>query len=189
MKLVSELKLNQMVLIDGKLFKAIETIRHGGYGKVGGFITLKLRDILTGSESERKFNFDDKIEDAPLSRRNMEFLYKEADDYIFMDSETFEQVSIDKIILGNAALFLIENHTYQIELYKEKPVGVVLHDSITLKILETAPPTRGASDSVWKEAKLENGLDILVPLFIAPGDSVRVDTKTGKYISRSEKSH
>lgn len=184
----SELRSGMAIRVGGELYKVLSASYHAGGGQMGGVTHAKLRNLQTGTVREVRFRADDTLEDLQLERRPMQVLYRDQEATHFMDSETFEQVSIPNERLGPTAAFLQEGATVPVEFSEGRPVGVVFPDVVEVRVLETAPPTRSVgNENVWKEARLENGLSVLVPPFIAPGEWIRVEVATGTYVERARK--
>ncbi len=184
----SELRSGMAIRVGGELYKVLSASYHAGGGQMGGVTHAKLRNLHTGAVREVRFRGDETVEDVQLERRPMQVLYRDTEATHFMDSETFEQVSIENERLGPAAAYLTEGSTVPVEFSEGRAVGVVFPDVVELQVVETAPPTRSVgTENVWKEARLENGLVILVPPFIAPGEWVRVEVATSTYVERAKR--
>ncbi|MDR7415144.1 MAG: elongation factor P [Armatimonadota bacterium] len=184
----SELRSGMVIRLEGELFRVITASYHAGGGQMGGVTHAKLRNTRTGTVREVRFRADELIEDVQTTRRNMQVLYQDGEATHFMDTETFEQVDIQNARLGPAAAYLREGMTVPVEFSDGEPVGVVFPDVVEVQVVETAPPSRAiGTENVWKEAKLENGLVILVPPFIAPGEWIRVDVETASYVERAKR--
>jgi elongation factor P len=147
-------------------------------------VKAELSNVTTGRLWEARFRPQERLEDLPLERRNMELLFREGDSYTFMDPQTFEQVEVPGEILGPAANFLPTGGVIPLEFFEGNPISAMLPDIVEARVVQTAPPSHSQQDSAWKEATLENGVSIRVPLFIAPDEWVRVDLRTGRYIER-----
>jgi elongation factor P len=188
MVVASELRSGMAIRVGGELYKVLSASYHAGGGQMGGVTHAKLRNLHTGAVREVRFRADEAVEDVQLERRPMQVLYRDAEATHFMDTETFEQVSIENERLGPAAAYLTEGSTVPVEFSEGRAVGVVFPDVVELQVVETAPPTRSVgTENVWKEARLENGLVILVPPFIAPGEWVRVEVATSTYVERAKR--
>ncbi len=184
----SELRAGLAVRIDGALYKILDVVNHAGQGKMGGFTHARLQNIETGTTRERRFRLDEAVEEIVPERRTLQFLYKDEAFSHFMDPETFEQVDIENERLGRAAAFLTESMVVPIDLVAAQAVGIVMPDVIEVKVIQTAPASRSqGGQTVWKEAVLENGLKIMLPPFIAPGETIRMDVERGTYIERAHK--
>lgn len=180
----TSVRVGSVVLIDKEFCKVIESITHMGGGKTGAMVHMKLRNLSTGHVAERRFAPDDKIEDIPLRRIKMQYLYNEGGTYQFMNPESFDQAPISKNAIGPAAGFLKENDVIEVEFYEEKPLSVLYPPTAELRVSSTGAGLRGHTDSTMKDAALENGMSVKVPQFVKEGDRVRVDVESGKYIER-----
>ena len=169
---------------NGELYSIIEFL-HVKPGKGGAFVRTKLRNIKTKAVIERTFRAGEKVEDVRLERRPYEFLYRDSNFYIFMDNETYDQIQLNKELLGNATQFLTENLSVGILFHGESPIEVELPTFVELKITITDPGFRGnTAQNATKPATLSTGAEILVPLFIEVGTVIKVDTRTGEYVER-----
>ena len=183
----SELRAGMAVRVEGVLYRIIGAEYHGGQGKMGGVTHAKLLNLDTGTMRERRFRADEPVETVEPARQNMQYLYSDDDSSYFMHSETYEQVAIANNRLGRAVSYLKEGMVLPVEFFDGQPTSVAFPDIVEIKVAETAPPvhTQG-NDNVWKEARLENGLKIMVPPFIAPGEMVRVEVAGNKYLERAK---
>jgi elongation factor P len=180
----SELCQGMCLRIEGQIFKVLEVDAKAGAGKMGGVVKAKLINIKTGRSWEPHFRPQEKLEELGLEHRPMEFLYSEGDTYTFMNLDTYEQVGVPKAILGGAFQFLQPGMELPVELFGGDPISVVFPDTVEIRVSSTAPPSHSQQDSAWKQATLENGLTVLVPLFIAPGEMVRIGVNSGRYVER-----
>lgn len=172
------------ILVDGELY-TITDFLHVQMGRGSAVVRTKLKNLETGYVIEKTFKAGDKVEKAHLDKRVMEFLYKQDDMYIFMDNETYEQLTLTSEYLGDATDYLKENDTINVLMYKEKPVGIDLPTTVNLTVVEAPPGVKGNTVSgATKAVTLETGKVIQVPLFINEGEVVKVDTRTGTYITR-----
>jgi len=161
------------------------SVLHITPGNKRGLVQTKLRSITAGNSFDHRFRSEDQVERAILDQQKMQCLYEEGDGYVFMNTDNYEQVTLDKETLGDAVLYLLPNTELTVEFYEGAPVGVELPITVDLKVLETEPPLKGATASgSGKPAKLETGLMVEVPQFIEIGEVVRVDTREGKYLER-----
>jgi len=166
------------------LFRVLD-MHHLTPGNKRGFVQCRLRNIRNGALIDNKFRSEDNIEKAMLDSRKMQFLYVDGDTYYFMDTENFEQTHLTVEILGNAISYLLPDSVITVELFEEKPVGITIPLTVDLIVEETAPAIKGATASAQlKPARLETGLVVQVPPFIANGNTVRVNTETGAYQAR-----
>ncbi|MBI5472700.1 MAG: elongation factor P [Ignavibacteriae bacterium] len=184
MILASEVKAGAALMLDNRLYKVLEVVRHAGSGQMHGFIELKLHDLRYGHFADRRFKHSDRFEEVDLRKRPMDFLYADDMQSYFMDPDSFEQVGIAQASLGEVRKFLREGMRITVELLNDEAVSVQFPKVIDLKIASTGTGLRGEHDNTLKSARLENGLEILVPQFVETGDVVRVDTEKVKYIDR-----
>jgi len=167
------------------LYSVIE-FQHVKPGKGGAFVRTKLRNLKNKSVVEKTFRADEKVEQAVIDKREMQYLYKDDANYIFMDNVSFDQISVSAETLGQAAHYLKEGDSALLELYGQEIVNVELPASVDLLVAETEPGVQGDRVSgARKPAILETGISIQVPLFVNTGDRVRVDTRSGEYITRA----
>jgi elongation factor P len=174
-----------MVLkIGADIFKVFESTYHIGQGKMPGSVHARARHVMKGALKEFRFRPEERLEDTQLEKHEMEFLYTDADSATFMNPDTFEQVSIPLEAVGPATKFLQPEMEVPVEFYEGQPVSIVFPEIVEVKVSRTAQPVHQQQDNTYKEATLENGLEILVPQFIKPGEIVRVEVATGKYVDR-----
>lgn len=182
--LASELKPGMAIRLESQMFKVLEAGFKAGAGQATGVVKTKLRDLSTGKLYEPHFRPDERIEELELDLQTMEFLYGESESCTFMDPESFEQVAIAREVIGPAQRFLREGMRLPVEFFEGRPVSLVFPPSVELRVVETAPAVHSQQDSTWKEATLENGVQLLVPLFIDRGEMVRVEVETARYLER-----
>lgn len=180
----AEMRAGMALRMEGHVYRVLSAEVHQGGGKMGGVVHARLEDIDTGGKTDRRFRPDERVEELELRRRSLTFLYRDGDTLNFMDSESYEQIPVAAALLGELAAFVQENATLPVEFFEERPVRVVLPDLIEVKVKTTAPPMKQGEQSTWKEATLENGLEIQVPLFIAPGDTIRLEVAHRRYVER-----
>jgi len=180
----NDLKNGITLELDNGLFTVVE-FQHVKPGKGGAFVRTKLRNLRNGNLLEKTFNAGIKVEQAILEKRDMQFLYKDGADFVFMDQESYDQSHVSPAALGDAADYLIESAVAIIATYQGDIVSVEIPASVELVISETEPGVQGDRVSgATKPATLETGKVIKVPLFVNTGDKVKVDTRTGDYITR-----
>jgi elongation factor P len=183
----SELRTGMAIRVDGQLYKVIAADYHAGGGKLGGVTHAKLRNIESKAVWERRFRADENVEDVEPERQTMQFLYSDDTLSHFMHPETFEQVTLENERLGPIVPYQKPEMNLPVEFFDGKPMTVVFPSIVEVRVGETAAPFHSqGSDNVWKEAKLENGVEIQVPPFIAPGELIRVDVETGTYVERAK---
>jgi elongation factor P len=160
--------------------------QHVKPGKGGAFVRTKLKNVRTGAVIDRTFRADEKVTLAMIDKREMQFLYREGPDYVFMDNESYDQITVPAGSIGDAVNFLKEGDTAVLPMYKDEIVGVELAAAVELEVTETEPGEKGDRVSgARKAATLETGLVVQVPLFVNVGDRVKVDTRSSDYLSRA----
>ena len=184
MATTNDLKNGMVLKIDGQLWSIVE-FQHVKPGKGGAFVRSKLKNVLSGKVVDRTFNAGVKVETATVDRRDMQYLYKDGDDWVFMDTTSYEQVPVPASVVGDSADYLLENQVAQISMHEGAPIIVELPASVELIITYTEPGLQGDRSSAGtKPATLETGAEIQVPLFIEPNTKVKVDTRDGSYLGR-----
>lgn len=184
---VTDFKTGLTIEIDGDLFTVIEFM-HVKPGKGSAFVRSKLKNIRTGYSVERTFNANEKVENARIEYRQMQFLYKTDDDYSFMDTENYEQMSILGSKMGDAPKYLKENMICEIQSYQHELLGVQLPNTVELEVTATDPSFKGdTATGGTKPATLETGAVVNVPFFVEVGDILQVDTRTNQYLKRVSK--
>ena len=184
MIIASQLREGMAVRIQGEVYKVLEVAVKAGGGQLGGVVRTKLRNLTSGRMWEPHFRPDERLEELELQKQTLEFLYSDADNAFFMHPQTYEQVELPLAMLGHSEKLLQAGITLPVEFYDGRPVNIVFPATVEARVTNTAPPAHAAEDSTWKEATLDNGMEIKVPLFIAPGEMLRIDVKTGKYLER-----
>ena len=170
---------------EGNVYQIIE-FQHVKPGKGAAFVRTKIRNVISGSVVERTFNPSDKFETAFIERRDMEYLYEGEGLYYFMDQETYEQIPVSKDTIGDGVRFLKENMICKVLSFKGNVFGVEPPTFVELKIIKTDPGFKGnTATNTTKPAILETGAEIRVPLFIDEGEVIRIDTRTGEYMTRA----
>ena len=182
---INDIKNGMTVIVDGNICQIIEFL-HVKPGKGPAFVRIKLKNLKTGSTVEQTFNTNIKLEKAMVEKVPMQFLYENAGNYNFMNMETYEQMELSKDSLGEDAKYLKEGISVDISSYNGEILGISLPEKIQYEVTNTEPAVKGnTATNATKEAVLENGLTVKVPLFINEGDIVIVSTKDGKYDSRA----
>lgn len=180
----SLLRAGMAIRYEEQNYKVVAAEYHPGQGKMGGATHTRLRNLATGTLWEHSFRSDLKLEDLPVERDSLEFLYADGEQYFFMNPETYEQTEIGKVAIGPQAAFLDAAMKVTVEFVESKPVGVLFPDALEVTIAETAPPMHQQQDSNFKPAKLENGIEVMVPQFVKSGDVIRLELQTMKYMDR-----
>ena len=180
----NELKNGMTLELDGTLFQIIE-FQHVKPGKGGAFVRTKLRNVKTGAVAEKTFNAGVKVGLAIVERRDMQYLYADGVDFVFMDLNTYDQIHVSEQLMGDAAGYLVEGGQAQVSLHDGVPIAVDLAASMVLTITKTDPGVKGDTRTgAYKPATLETGLIVQVPLFVEEGEKVKIDTRSGEYIER-----
>jgi len=174
------------VRYEGQIYRVIEAEYHGGQGKMGGATHARLKNLSTGALWEHSFRSDLKIEDLPVEKQPMNFLYADGGECWFMNPRTFEQAAIPADLIGPQAAFLQPEIQLPVEYVNGEALGVLFPEIIDVRIADTAPPLHQQQDNTWKPGKLENGVEIMVPQFIKTGDLIRLDMQTLKYLERAK---
>lgn len=180
----SDFKNGLVLKIDGQLQQIVE-FQHVKPGKGPAFVRTKLKNVVSGKVVDKTFNAGVKVETANVDRRDMTYLYHDGTDYVFMDGETFDQLSISEATIGAGARFLLENMTVQVATHEGEPLYVELPVSVELSVTHTDIGLQGdRSTGGTKPATLETGAEVQVPLFINTGDKLRIDSRDGSYLGR-----
>nr|WP_297423339.1 elongation factor P [uncultured Actinotalea sp.] len=184
MATTNDLKNGTVLNLDGQLWAVVE-FQHVKPGKGGAFVRTKLKNVLSGKVVDKTFNAGTKVETANVDKRDMQFLYKDQSDFVFMDSATYDQIHVGEAVVGDAASYMLENQTAIVATHEGTPLYVELPASVVLEITYTEPGLQGdRSTGGTKPATLETGAEIQVPLFLEVGTKVKVDTRDGSYLGR-----
>jgi len=160
--------------------------QHRTPGNLRAFVQASIRSLRTGKSADVRFSSTERIEVVPLSIRKMEFSYKDGEDYVFTDPETYETINLVPEVVGDARNYLVENSTVTVTFIAERPVSIELPASVVLAVTEAPEGLKGDSaTNVQKAIKLETGITIQAPLFIKPGEKVKVDTRSGEYLGKA----
>lgn len=181
---VNDLRTGITVEIDGTLYTVVEFL-HVKPGKGAAFVRTKLKNLETGAVFERNFRAGERVNRAHIETKEMQYLYNSGDEYYFMDTSSYEQVTLGKDLLGDATYFLKDNMMILVQFHKGRAIGVELPTFVELQVTHTEPGFKGdTATGGSKPATLETGLVVQVPLFVEQGDVIRVDTRTKEYLSR-----
>ena len=184
MATTNDLKNGMTLNIDGQLWSVVD-FQHVKPGKGGAFVRTKLKNVLSGKVVDRTFNAGVKVETASVDKREMQYLYREGEDFVFMDTQDYDQPRIPASVVGDAANYLLEEQTATVAFNEGVPLYVELPAAVELTISQTDPGVQGdRSTGGTKPATLETGAQIQVPLFITTGEKIKVDTRTGEYLGR-----
>jgi elongation factor P len=181
---VNDLRKGITYELDGSLFKVLD-YSHNKPGRGNATIRIKARNIRTGATIEKTFQSGDRVQDARLDFHNVQYLYSDGENYFFMDQETFEQPGIPSKVIGEAAGFLKEGMEVKLTFYNNEPLDIDLPTSVDLKVVQAENAVKGdTATGVTKKVVTETGLEVSTPYFVSAGDTIRVDTRTGAYVTR-----
>ncbi|SFQ51149.1 elongation factor P [Amycolatopsis arida] len=184
MATTNDLKNGMVLNLDGQLWSVVN-FQHVKPGKGGAFVRTTLKHVLSGKVVDKTFNAGTKVDTATVDRRQMTYLYNDGSDYVFMDADTYDQITVPKETVGDAAKYLLENTEVQVAMHEGNPLYVELPASVELVVQHTDPGLQGdRSTGGTKPATLETGAEIQVPLFLSSGEKVKVDTRDGRYLGR-----
>ena len=185
MATTNDLKNGLVLKIDGNLWAVVD-FQHVKPGKGGAFVRTKLKNVLTGKVVDRTFNAGVKVETASVDKRTMQYLYKDGSDYVFMDTDTYDQLHVSEAVVGDGANYLLENQEAIVAVHEGLPIYIELPANVELTVEYTEPGLQGdRSSGGTKPARLETGAEIQVPLFLENGERIRVDTRDGSYLGRA----
>jgi elongation factor P len=182
----SQLRPGMAIRFSGQLYKVLSANYQPGQGKMGGVTHASLRNLSTATLWEHSFRSELKLEDLPVEKHAMDFLYSDSDQCYFMDPETYDQTAIPSAVIGGPVAFLRPAMRLSVEFVEGRPVNVDFPNILEIEVTNTAPPTHQQQDSSWKDARLENGVEVKVPLFIKNGDKIRLDIQSLKYVERAK---
>lgn len=186
MILASQIRSGMAIRHEGQEYKVIAAEYHPGQGKMGGVTHVRLRNLSTGTTWETSLRAELKVEDLPLEKKAMDFLYSDEGMCTFMEPDTCEQAEVPEVLIGDGARFLVPEMRVAVEFLGEKAVSVEMPAFIEVEVEDTAPPVHAQNDSTWKPARLANGVEVMVPQFIKTGDRIRVDMATVRYMDRAK---
>jgi elongation factor P len=181
---VNELRKGVTFTMNGELYKVLE-YQHHKPGRGKATIRTTLRNLRTGATIQNNFISGDRVEDIRVERRGVQYLYSDGDFYHFMDTETYEQTALPAAVLSDQVIYLKENMELVLSTYEGEPLDIELPTTVEMKVVEAEPAVAGnTATGALKKIKTETGLELQVPLFIEVGDVIRVDTRTGEYVTR-----
>ena len=182
---INDIKNGMTLILDGKLVMVIE-FQHVKPGKGPAFVKIKYRDLRTGSTIEDTFNTNLKLEKAHVDKLHMQYLYKQGNDYVFMNTNDYSQMEVSESIIGDNAKFLKEGLEIEIPMYEGDILGINLPEKVEYQVIETTDAVKGnTTNNAQKDATIETGYTLRVPLFISQGEHIIVSTLDGKYVSRA----
>ncbi len=180
----TDIRRGMVITMEGVNFVVVDFAHHTP-GNLRAMVQTKLRNMNSGALIEKRLRSVDQIEVPFVETKEYEYLYSQADDHVFMDTETYDQLSFTPEILGTSMQYLLPNSRVMVKYVADKPVSIEVPASIDLVVKDTPPELKGATaTNQYKEAELETGLKVQVPPFIKPGEKIRIDTRTGEYVER-----
>jgi elongation factor P len=188
MVIASQLRSGMVLRYENHIYKVMAADYHSGQGKMGGVTHTRLKNLSTGSLWEHSFRSDAKLEELLVEKQSMEFLYSDTDQCYFMNPETYDQVGISNSTIGTYIRFLQSGTRVNVEFVEGTPVNIVFPEFVEARVAHTTPAVHQQQDSTWKEAVLENGIEVMVPQFIKAGDLIRLDVQNLKYLDRARAS-
>jgi elongation factor P len=182
----NEVRPGNVIEYDGSLWVAVKS-QAVKPGKGPAYNQVELKNLIDGRKLNNRFGSDEKVERARIDTKDFQYLYKEGDMLVFMDTDTYEQINLHEDFVGERAAFLQDGMTVTLEMHEERPIGIALPDQVTLAVTETEPTIKGqTAASSYKPALLENGVRVMVPPFISAGERIVVDTNEFAYVRRAE---
>ena len=183
----TQLRGGMIIMHEGNLFR-ITSVNHHTPGNLRGQVHVKMKRVKDDVSFENRFRSEDSVERVNLEQKDMQFIYSQGTDYYFMDNTTYEQIALSKEIIGDSIKFLMPDIVVKVELYENNPIGIALPHTVDFTVISTDATMKGSTAaSSYKPATVESGLVVLVPPFVKEGDTIRVDTETGKYLERVTK--
>lgn len=182
----TDLKVGVLIEIDGAPFRVVES-NNKAMGRGGAVMQAKIKNLITGAVLERSFRTADKIPSADVVRQNMQMLYRESDNLVFMNNDTYDQETVSSDILGDQAKYIADNSAVSLMFFNGRVIGLDMPNAVYLQVTETEPGAKGdTATTAMKQATLETGVQLNVPLFINEGDMIKVNTLTGDYLERQK---
>jgi elongation factor P len=182
----SQIRPGMAIRYENELFKVIAADYHPGQGKMGGVNHLRLKNLATGTTWEHSFRSELKVEEVPVERQTVEFLYSDGDSCYFMNPQSYEQSEVPSAVLGEQLKFLDAGMQVPIEFVEGRAVSVIFPDFVDIQVADTAPASHSQADSTWKPARLRNDVNIMVPPFVKSGDTIRLSLSDLKYMDRAK---
>lgn len=183
--LATEIRVGNLIEWDKRIWRVLKCYHVHVGGRGGAFMQVEMKDIEAGTKTNQRIRTEDKVERTFVEPREMTYLYQEGNDYIFMDKETYEQLSLSQDFLEGQSEYLLPNTDVLVNFHNDRPIGVQLPPSVILTIVDTEPSLKGATaTSSYKPATLETGLVVMVPSFVLSGERIKVNTDNGEYIER-----
>jgi len=183
--LATEIRAGHLIVMDKRVWRVLKSYHVHVGGRGGAFMQVEMKDVETGTKKNERIRTDEKIEAAAVEPRNMQFLYQDGDGYVFMDKQSYDQLTLPADFLEGQSGYLLPNTDVMINLYNDRPIGMQLPSSVVLQVTETEPGLKNATATgSFKPAKVETGITIMVPQFVSQGEKIKVNTDSGEYIER-----
>jgi len=184
--LATEIRAGNLIEWDKRVWRVLKSYHVHVGGRGGAFMQVEMKDIESGTKRNERIRTEDKIERAYVEQRGMQYLYRDGANYVFMDQETFEQLTLPDELLEGQSGYLVPNIDVQVNFHNDRPIGVQLPPTVTLTVVETEPSLKGATATgSFKPARTETGITVMVPQFVTAGERINVNTDTGEYIERA----
>ena len=184
--LATEIRAGHLIEMDKRVWRVLKSYHVHVGGRGGAFMQVEMKDVETGTKKNERIRTDEKIEAAEIEPRHMQFLYQDGDGYVFMDKQSYDQLTLPTDFLEGQSGYLLPNADVQINFYNGRPIGAEIPPSVVLTVIDTEPGIRNATaTNTFKPAKMETGITVQVPPFINKGERIKVDTNEGKYMERA----
>ncbi len=184
--LATEIRVGNLLEWDKRVWRVLKSYHVHVGGRGGAFMQVTMKDIEVGTKTDVRFRTDEKVERAFVEPRDMQYLYQDGENYVFMDKESYEQLNLHQEFLEGQSGYLLPNTDVVVNFHNERPIGLQLPPSVVLTVVETEPEVRGATaTNAYKQAKLETGITVMVPPFVGEGEKVKVNTDSGEYMERA----
>lgn len=183
---INDLKKDVLIQLEGVPYRVVDS-QHVSMGRGGAVMRTKLKNLLTDGTLEKTFRAAEKVKPADVAKTNMQYLYADGDTMEFMNEANYEQIAVNRSTLGDAANYVAEGSTVILNLFNDKVIGIELPNSLWFKVIKSDPGARGdTANNALKPSTIETGLQVMVPLFINEGDTIKVDTRSGAYLERQK---
>lgn len=184
--LATEVRVGNLIELDKRVWRVLKSYHVHVGGRGGAFMQVEMKDVETGTKRNERIRTDEKVDRAFVDCRGMQYLYQDGDDYVFMDKENYEQLTLGADFLEGQSGYLLPNVDVQVNMHNDRPIGIELPGSVVLTVVETEPGMKNATATgSYKPAKMETGLTVQVPQFVNDGEKIRVNTDSGEYMERA----
>jgi elongation factor P len=184
--LATEIRVGNLIELDKRVWRVLKSYHVHVGGRGGAFMQVEMKDVESGTKRNERIRTDEKIDRAFVEPREMQYLYQDGENYVFMDKESYEQLMLPADFLEGQAGYLLPNVDVQVNMHNERPIGIELPASVVLTVSETEPGIKGATATgSYKPAKMETGITVMVPQFVSEGEKIKVNTDSGEYMERA----